>query len=387
MKFGDSINTIKQQQLYRQVKVVDDGVLNFCSNDYLGLKNHPKVIQAFKSGAHAFGVGSGASHLASGHTKAHAQLEETLADYTGQEKALLFSTGYMANLGVFSALRDDLDWVLQDKLNHASLLDANQLCSLPLQRYLHNSPQSLKQKIAKQTSLAPRHASDTQHQQHTADPGGDSLGRSPHRGQGLVATDTVFSMDGDQANIEAINAITQQSNALFYQDDAHGFGLFTPNIPKDSIYMATLGKAAGTMGAFVAGNGDFIDFLVQKSRPYTYTTAMPPAICTATLKSLELIKQGEQQAQLFDNIAYFKTLANALHLPILESSSAIQPLMIGESAKALTLSDALLAKGFYIAAIRPPTVPKGTERLRITLSASHSKTQIKQLLMRIKHAL
>ena len=357
MDFYKTLTALKQKHLYRSVKVMDDGCVNFCSNDYLDLKNHPQVIEAFKRGVDEFGVGSGASHLVSGHSKAHQALEEALAEYTGQQRALVFSSGYSANLGVFSALKDELDWVLQDKLNHASLMDANQLIGLPIQRYLHNDTNALERKIQKQS------------------------------GQGLVVTDRVFSMDGDSADIDKLNTIAKQSGALFMQDDAHGFGVFTPNIPNDSIYMATLGKAAGTMGAFVAGDEDFIEFLIQKSRPYIYTTAIAPALCVATLKSLELIQQGEQQEKLHSNIAFFREVSQALELPISHSNSAIQPLIVVGSEKALSMSKALLEKGFFVGAIRSPTVPKGTERLRITLSANHTKKQIEQLLTQIKDAL
>lgn len=369
MDFSNTINNIKQQHLYRQVKLIDNGVLNFCSNDYLGLKNHPQVIEAFKSGADEYGVGSGASHLVSGHTKAHMQLEEALADYTGQQKALLFSTGYMANIGVFSALKSELDWVLQDKLNHASLIDANHLIGLPLQRYLHNDSASLKKKIAKQTG-SPKGTLN-----------------SPQGGRGLIATDTVFSMDGDQADINAIEKVARKSDVLLMQDDAHGFGVFKANIPKNSIYMATLGKSAGVMGAFVAGDEDFINFLVQKSRPYIYTTAIAPALCVAALKSLELIKKGEQNIKLLANIDFFQKFSQSLGLPILKSNSAIQPLIIGDNERALKISQMLLKQGFHLSAIRTPTVAKGTERLRITLNANHTQKQIEQLLTQVKYAL
>jgi 8-amino-7-oxononanoate synthase len=368
MNFSKKLSEIKQAHLYRSRKVSENAqdiqltingksLINFCSNDYLSLANHPKVIEALKKGANQYGVGSGSSHLVSGHSRAHHDLEEALADYTGQDRALLFSTGYSANLGIFSALKDELDWVLQDKLNHASLIDGNQLIGLPVQRYLHNDIDSLKKKIAKQS------------------------------GQGMIVTDTVFSMDGDRANIDDLQKIENFSNAILMQDDAHGFGIFEPNIPTNSIYMATLGKAAGTMGAFVAGNEDFIEFLIQKSRPYVYTTATSPAICVATLKSLDLIKQGEQKAKLLANIDYFRNFSSMLDLPIEPSSSAIQPLIIGDSEKALKISQTLFNKGFYVSAIRPPTVPKNTARLRITLNADHTQAQIEQLLTQIKHAL
>lgn len=357
MDFSKILTTLKQNHLYRQIKITDESCVDFCSNDYLGLKNHPQVVKAFKLGVDKFGVGSGASHLINGHTTAHQQLEEALADYTGQQKTLLFSTGYMANIGVFSALKGELDWVLQDKLNHASLIDANHLISLPLQRYLHNDIGSLENKIAKQS------------------------------GQGLIATDSVFSMDGDRADINAIEKVARKSDALLMQDDAHGFGVFKANIPKHSIYMATLGKAVGTMGAFVAGDKGFIDFLVQKSRPYIYTTAIAPALCVATLKSLELIKAGEQKAKLLVNIDFFQKFSQSLGLPILKSDSAIQPLIIGNNERALKISQILFKQGFYVGAIRTPTVAKGTERLRITLSAKHTQKQIEQLLTQVKYAL
>ena len=354
MKFNSVIDELKQQNLYRQVQVADGAAVNFCANDYLGLKNHPQVIQAFKQGVDKYGVGSGASHLVSGHCQVHEELQEALADYTGQQQTLLFSTGYMANLGVFSGLKDELDWVLQDRLNHASMIDANHLIGLPLQRYLHNDIGSLEKKITKQS------------------------------GAGIIATDGVFSMDGNRANITKISQIAKQSNALLYQDDAHGFGVFAPNIPKHSIYMATLGKALGTMGAFVAGDADLIDFLMQKSRTYIYTTAIAPALCAATLKSLALLQQGEQQQKLLNNISFFKQFAAALDLPIQKSNSAIQPLIIGNNEATMALSQKLLDAGFYVGAIRPPTVPKNTARLRITLNAEHSQSQIEQLLVQIK---
>ncbi len=368
MDFSTKLTQLKQSHLYRSRKVsenaqaaqmVIDGklVLNFCSNDYLSLANHVQVKEAFKQGVNEFGAGSGASHLVSGHSRAHHDLEDALAEYTGQARALLFSTGYTANLGVFSALRDELDWVLQDKLNHASLIDANQLTGLPLQRYLHNNLESLESKAVKQS------------------------------GQGMIVTDTVFSMDGDQAKIDDLQKISNFSDAILMQDDAHGFGVIEPNIPENSIYMATLGKAAGTMGAFVAGNDDFIEFMIQKSRPYIYTTAISPAICVATLKSLDLIKQGDQQAKLLANIDFFRNFSTAINLPISNSHSAIQPLIIGDSEKALKISQVLFEQGFYVGAIRAPTVPKGTERLRITLNADHTQSQIEQLLVCVKNAL
>ncbi len=357
MDFSEKNKTIKKQNLYRKHRIIDDSIINFCSNDYLSLKNHPQVIEAFKKGLNQFGAGSGSSHLVSGHSKAHQKLQEALANYTNQENAILFSTGYMANIGVFSALKEELNWVLQDKLNHASLLDANQLIALKIQRYLHNNIVSLENKIKKQD------------------------------GNGMVVTDNIFSMEGDKANINAIYNIVKNKDAIFMQDDAHGFGLFEPDIPNNSIYMATLGKSAGLMGAFVAGNYDFIEFLIQKSRPYIYTTAISPAVCIAALKSLELIIQGEQKIKLFENIYFFNELSKELEIPINHSKSAIQPLIVKSNEKALSITDKLLKSGFYVNAIRPPTVAKNSSRLRITLNANHTKAEIEKLLITLKNAL
>jgi len=365
MNFSKKISVIEQNNLLRLRKIAhssqstemvfdDQKVINFCSNDYLSLANHPKIKEALIEGVNRYGIGSGASHLVSGHSESHHNLEEALAEYTGQQRALLFSSGYSANLGVFSALRDEIDWVLQDKLNHASLIDGNRLIGLPIQRYLHNNLESLENKLKKQT------------------------------GTGLIVTDNVFSMDGDRANIDGINTISTQSGALLMQDDAHGFGIFESTIPDHSIYMATLGKAAGVMGAFVSGSSDLIEFLIQKSRPYIYTTAISPSMCVAILKSLELIKKGEQKEKLFNNINYFKNCAETLDLHFEPSESAIQPLIIGSSNKVLSLSNKLFESGYFVSAIRPPTVPPNTARLRFTLSANHSFSQIESLLQKVK---
>lgn len=368
MNFQKKIQEIQNKQLLRSrvvnespqdIEIVINGkkLINFCSNDYLSLANNKQIKEALIIGVKKYGVGSGASHLVSGHSKAHQELEEALAEFTNQQKALLFSSGYSANLGVFSALKDDIDWILQDKLNHASLIDANKLIGIPVRRYLHNNINSIKNKAQKQ------------------------------KGYGLIVSDNIFSMDGDQANINEIEKIANNSKALLMQDDAHGFGIFKANIPNNSIYMATLGKAAGTMGAFVAGNADFIDYLVQKSRPYIYTTATPPSLCYATIKSLELIKNGEQRLKLLSNINFFRNFAKSLNLNFKESKSAIQPIIIGDNKNALKISDKLLAAGFYVKAIRPPAVPPNTARLRFTICANHSEIQIQKILKALGNAL
>ncbi|RLU02367.1 MAG: 8-amino-7-oxononanoate synthase [Ketobacter sp.] len=368
----------REQHLYRQRRLLEsaqqahihcDGrsLLNFCSNDYLGLASHPRVIDAAKQAMEQFGFGSGASHLVIGHSRVHHELEERLADWVGRRRALLFSTGYMANLGVISALVERGDTVLEDKLNHASLLDGAQLSRGQLQRYHHNDVDSLRQRLVQ------------------------SSGRT------LVVTDSVFSMDGDVAPLQEISELCQQHNAWLMVDDAHGLGVLgggrgclaeygftSQQVP---IYMGTLGKALGTFGAFVAGDEPLIEYLIQSARSYIYTTAMPPSVAAATLASLDLLNAEQWRVEkLRQLIAYFKQGANQLGLPMMPSATAIQPLLLHDSEAALRVSDALLRKGFLVGAIRPPTVPANSARLRITLSADHSERDIDQLLDALSEA-
>ena len=368
MNFEEKLQEIEKQNLYRvrktlataqsnRVNINNKEVFNFSSNDYLSLANHPSVKEALIKGVEKYGVGSGASHLVSGHFDIHEELESRLATYTGQDKTLVFSSGFSANLGIFSALSDQVDWILQDKLNHASLIDANHLIQKRVERYKHNDIKSFNNKISKKT------------------------------GPGLVATDNVFSMDGDLAEINQLDSIVKRHKSILMQDDAHGFGVFQPNIPDDSIYMATLGKGAGTMGAFVSGSNDLIELIIQKGRSYIYTTAIPPAISAASIASLELIIEGEQTRKLHRNIKFFKECSKQLNINLLQSSSGIQPILIGDNKKVIDISETLFSKGFNVGAIRSPTVPKGTERLRITLSADHSQDQISSLLETLSNAL
>ena len=368
MNFEEKLQEIEKQNLYRvrktlataqsnRVNINNKEVFNFSSNDYLSLANHPSVKEALIKGVEKYGVGSGASHLVSGHFDIHEELESRLATYTGQDKTLVFSSGFSANLGIFSALSDQVDWILQDKLNHASLIDANHLIQKRVERYKHNDIKSFNNKISKKT------------------------------GPGLVATDNVFSMDGDLAEINQLDLIVKRHKSILMQDDAHGFGVFQPNIPDDSIYMATLGKGAGTMGAFVSGSNDLIELIIQKGRSYIYTTAIPPAMSAASIASLELIIEGEQTRKLHKNIKFFKECSKQLNINLLESSSGIQPILIGDNKKVIDISETLFSKGFNVGAIRSPTVPKGTERLRITLSADHSQDQISSLLETLSNAL
>ncbi len=363
----------KAQHLYRsrrisegpqQPKMVIDGqsVINFCSNDYLGLANHEKVKQAFINGVKTYGAGSGAAHLVNGHSKAHHALEEELAEFTGYPRTLLFSTGYMANLGLTQALVGKGDTVLEDRLNHASLIDGGLLSGARFQRYAHNDAAQLEQKL------------------------------EDAKGETLVLTDGVFSMDGDIANIPPIAQSCKKYQSWLMVDDAHGFGVLGEHgkgslehfqlSQKDvPIYMATLGKALGTSGAFIAGSEALIETLIQKARPYIYTTATPPAVAEATRASLKLIQtQPELREQLNSNINYFRNCAEHIDIKLGDSQTAIQPIIVGDEKRAVAMSDQLLEKGLLVTAIRPPTVPKGTARLRVTLSAAHTKQQIDQLI-------
>ena len=361
-------------QLYRRRKLIHSpqGVeinlqgktaLNFCSNDYLGLANHPELIKAFTSAAKEYGVGSGAAHLISGHSQHHHQLEEELAEFTGRPRALIFSTGYMANLGVISALFGQGDTVFEDRLNHASLLDAGLLSRARLQRYQHNDVSDLENKLT-----------------------------SSNSDNKLIVTDGVFSMDGDVAPLKELATLAQQHNAWLMVDDAHGLGVLGDHgggclqqndltLDDVPILMGTFGKALGTFGAFVAGHESMIETLIQSARSYIYTTALPPAVAAATRVALRLVQQESwRRDQLNHLIKQFRQGAEQLGLSLMSSASPIQPLLIGDTAKTVNISQQLLDDGILISAIRPPTVPDGTARLRITLSAEHQQHHVERLL-------
>jgi 8-amino-7-oxononanoate synthase len=337
-------------------------LLAFCSNDYLGLANHPQVIEAWQAGAARWGVGGGASHLVIGHSTPHHELEEALAEFTGRPRALLFSTGYMANLGAVTALVGRDDTVLEDRLNHASLLDAGLLSGARFSRYLHNDAASLANRLSKAS------------------------------GNTLVVTDGVFSMDGDLADLPALCAEARRANAWVMVDDAHGFGPlgatgggivehFGLGVDDVQVLVGTLGKAFGTAGAFVAGSEELIETLVQFARPYIYTTSQPPALACATLKSLELLRSEHwRREHLNVLIKRFREGAQAIGLELMDSATPIQPILIGDSGRALQLSQMLRERGLLVTAIRPPTVPAGSARLRVTLSAAHSLEQLELLL-------
>ncbi len=337
-------------------------VLNFCSNDYLGLANHPAVVEAFVAAARRDGVGAGAAHLVTGHRFAHHALEEELAAFLGRPRALLFSSGYMANLGAVGALFGRQDVVYEDRLNHASLLDAAEYAGAKLIRYPH----------ADVAALAER------------------LSTAPAGGERVVVSDGVFSMDGDIAPLAELAAMAKRYGAWLVVDDAHGIGVLGDGrgslahcgvgMEDAPILVGTLGKALGTMGAFVAGSEALIETLIQEARTYIYTTATPPALAEATRVALRLVtEEGWRRAHLQGLIARLRMGMQGLGLPLSNSTTPIQPLILGTVARAVAASEMLLARGILVTAIRPPTVPEGGARLRITLSAAHTTEQVDRL--------
>jgi len=338
----------------------------FCSNDYLGLARHPALRQAQVDAA----AGSGASHLVTGHQPEHRALEEALASFTGRECALLFSTGYQANLGVIGALVGRRDAVFEDRLNHASLLDGGLLSGARLHRYAHADVAALERRLA--AASADRR---------------------------LVVTDGVFSMDGDTAPLAELAAAAARHDAWLMVDDAHGLGVLGPDgrgsvgaaglgVTAVPVLVGTLGKAFGTFGAFVAGSRALIDHLAQRARTYIYTTALPPAVAAATRAAVRLAEQEPWRRQrVLELSARFRAGCLRAGIRLRPSESPIQPVIVGEAGAALAASEALLARGYYVTAIRPPTVPAGTSRLRVTLSAAHDESQVDGLVAALAEVL
>ncbi|KAA1190652.1 8-amino-7-oxononanoate synthase [Pseudohalioglobus sediminis] len=372
-RLGAALEQRRQQDLYRQrltldspqgplVRLHNREYLNFCSNDYLGLAAHPKVLESFLRAATEYGVGSGASHLVCGHSRPHQALEEALAELTGRPRALLFSSGYAANTGTLATLLRTGDQVFQDRLNHASLLDGGLHSGARFRRFAHNDVADLERRMA----------------------GVD--------GAKLVVVDGVFSMDGDTAPLAELSALCRRENAWLMVDDAHGIGVLGETgagsleaagmgVSDVPVLMATLGKALGVAGAFVAGEELLIENLIQQTRNYIYTTATPPALAAAALAAVQLLhEESWRREYLATLVARFRRGALEQGLPLMESHSAIQPLLVGDAGSAVALSQRLRAAGLLISAIRPPTVPAGTSRLRITLSAAHSEQQVDYLL-------
>lgn len=359
--------------LYRQRQVAhspqmparrfdEGGRLTFCSNDYLGLANHPALVEALAEGARRWGVGAGASHLLAGHTAAHHALEEELAVAVGRPRALLFSTGYMANVGVLTALLDRQATAFSDALNHASIIDGLRQSRAQVRVYGHAEVGALAAQI------------------------------EASAGKRLIVTDGVFSMDGDIAPLPALARLAARTGAWLMVDDAHGFGVLGPEgagsvaqaglgVDDVPVLMGTLGKALGCFGAFVAGSEALIETLIQHARSYIYTTAMPPALAEAAREALRLMRaESWRRDKLAALIRRFRAGAAALGLPLLESTTPIQPLIAGSAARALAWSAQLERCGILVPAVRPPTVPDGTARLRIVLSAAHEAADVDRLL-------
>ena len=374
----DKLDELGRQHLIRQRRLVEtphapamtvDGraMLAFCSNDYLGLAADPRVVAALREGALRYGAGSGASHLISGHSAAHAALEERLAEFLSPSvpsaRALYFSTGYMANLAVLSALAGKDAEIFSEELNHASLIDGARLARSTLRVYPHKDLPQLEALLQQST------AKDK-----------------------LVVTDSVFSMDGDIAPLHELLALCERHRAWLVVDDAHGFGVLGESgrgvleqlamSSPQLVYVGTLGKAAGVAGAFVAAHTTVVEWLVQRARPYIYTTAAPPAVAHALLTSLDIIGSDEgrqRRTQLRQLIGRLRERLALQRWSLLPSQTPIQPVIIGDNAETMATGAALLARGFWVGAIRPPTVPPGTSRLRITLSAAHTPAQVDAL--------
>ena len=358
------------------VRVVFDGIeyLSFCSNDYLGLATHPELINALCDCASGWGVGAGASHLLGGHSEPHEDLEQQLAQFMGAERALLFSTGYMANLAVLTSLADRGDVIHQDKLNHASLIDGALLSRASLKRYRHVDMTELESQLKNETG-----------------------------GRKIIASDGVFSMDGDLAPLSTMLSLARANNALCYIDDAHGFavlgeqgrGIVDECDTRAEDYkngnllsMCTLGKAMGSFGAFVCGSEEMIETLIQQGRSYIYTTALPPALAAASYAAFEVMtNESWRRQKLADLVDYFKAGCLRRALPMMNSSTPIQPVLIGDNEKALAIAEKLKQQGLLVFAIRSPTVAAGSERLRITLSATHEESDIDVLLDALANAI
>jgi len=380
-ELSSQLDELKRQQLYRSRQTIEspqgaqvqiDGRLfdNFSSNDYLGLANHPSVIKAFQQGAERYGVGSGSAHLICGHSAEHQALEEELADFTGRERALVFSTGYMANLGAISALVNKDDEVFQDSLNHASLIDGGRISRAQVKRFAHSDMADLKQLL--EASSADKK---------------------------LLVSDGVFSMDGDEAKLTDLAQLAKDAKAMLMIDDAHGLGVLGKtgaglleknglNQQQVPILMATLGKGLGTSGAFVAGSEELIETLIQRARTYVFTTAMPPAIMAATRQSLKVCQQETwRRDKLVSLVTRFRRGAEQLGLSLLPSATPIQPVILGSNKAVMSTNSYLKEQGVLVGAIRHPAVAKTTERLRITFSASHTEKQVDNLLLALEGAI
>ncbi len=374
-RLNRELERLRAADLYRQRRVIDGshGVrltvagkpcVSFCSNDYLGLASDPRVAEAGRAALARVGTGSGAAALISGYNGEHARLEEALADYCGRARVLLFSSGWAANLGLLRALFGKEDTLICDELNHASLIDGARLSGALYVRVPHADVAAVDAALS------------------------DAQGRGGEIG---IVSDSIFSMDGDEADVPALNRLARRSGASLIVDDAHGFGVLPspalryPGADAPEVYVATLGKSLGASGAFVAGSEALIEFLIQRARTWVFSTAPPPAIAAAARAALAIIRaEPEHQARLACNIARFRAgigaLGDQLPFELMASTTPIQPLIVGDAGRAMALSRQLFERGYWVAAIRPPTVPAGTSRLRVTLSAAHTEAQIDGLI-------
>jgi len=349
------------------MRIDDHERLTFCSNDYLGLAADPRLAEAMCAGARQYGTGAGAAHLINGHFTPHQRLEEELADWLGVASARLFSTGYMANLGVVGSLVGRGDTVIADRLNHASLVDAVQLSGARLSRYRHRDLDDLEARLSRA------------------------------RGERLILTDGVFSMDGDTAPLAELVELAERFDAWLVVDEAHAFGVLgeqgrgsfeaAGQVPGERVLrVGTLGKAFGTAGAFVAGAAEPLEVLLQRARTYLFTTAQPPAVAEASRAALPIVRsEGWRRERLQGLIRGFRDATAALTgLELMPSSTPIQPLVVGEASRAVGMAERLAQSGLLVPAIRPPTVPRGGSRLRVTFSAAHSEGYLRQPLLALQ---
>jgi 8-amino-7-oxononanoate synthase len=375
MKYiSDELKKIKKSGLYRELKVVGNAqdthleikgktFLSFCSNNYLGLANNPSVIKAVIDAVEEYGWGAGASRLVSGNMTLHETLENEISRFKGKEATLVFPTGYMANLGAISSLVSNGDLVICDKLNHASIIDGCRLSGADLRVYAHRDMEKLE----------------------------NILRKSSKYNRKLIVTDSVFSMDGDLAPLPDIVKIAGKYKAMVMVDEAHGTGVFGENgrgvvehfnLNREvDIIMGTLSKAIGSLGGYVTGDIDLINYLKNKARTFMYTTALPPAVCAASIAGIKLIKEDPSiRESLWHNVHFIKDKLESLNFNVISSESPIIPILIGDAKRTVDISNFLYERGILISAIRPPTVPAGTSRLRITVMSTHSRNDLERLL-------
>ncbi|MGB9735676.1 MAG: 8-amino-7-oxononanoate synthase [bacterium] len=374
---SEELETIKKNRLFRTmqriegmqkpvVKIHGREVILMCSNNYLGLANHPELIKAVISATRTYGVSAGASRLISGNMTPHEQLEHDIARFKKTPSALVFNSGYHANVGIISAIANKDTIILSDELNHASIIDGIRLSKAQVYIYRHRDPNMLEDLLR---------SIDRRHKKHRK----------------LIVTDSVFSMDGDIAPLKELSMLAQRYNAIMMIDEAHATGVLGKNgrgaaemfglSKKIHIQMGTLGKALGSFGAYVAGSRMLIDYLINRSRSFIFTTALPPAVCAAGSKAIEIVqKHPELRQRLHDNITFLRQGLKALGFDVSDDPTPIIPLIIGDADKTMKVSSLLFKKGIFVSGIRPPSVPEGTSRLRLTVTAAHTRDMLEQVI-------